>query len=76
MRWMNAGFRCVVCGHKANRVTLKDADMILCFVYPALLFWKVILFTEESGVLSLGNVITSRLLLAVVRSWALADVRG
>lgn len=56
-------------------VTLKDADMILCFVHPALLFWKVILFTDESGVLSLGNAITSRLLLAIVRSWALADVR-
>lgn len=53
----------------------KDADVILCFVHPALLCWKVILFTDESGVLSLGNAITSRLLLAIVRSWALADVR-
>lgn len=65
----------MVYGCKTNGVALKDSDMILCFVHPALLFWKVRLFTEEADVLSLGNAIINRLLLTIVKSWALADVR-
>lgn len=56
-------------------VARKDSDMVLCFVHPALLFWKGNLFTEESEVLSLGHAITNDLLLTIVRSWALADIR-
>lgn len=33
------------------------------------------MFTEESEVLSLGHAITNYLLLTIVRSWALADIR-
>lgn len=44
LRWMNACFVCVVCGHKASGVAPKDSDMLL-------FFWKVILFTEECDVL-------------------------
>lgn len=51
VRWMNACFMCAVCGHKASGVARKDSDVILCFVHPALFFWKVIVFTEESDVL-------------------------
>lgn len=75
LRGMNAHFSCVVCDHKMNGVALKDSDMILCFVHIALLFWKVVLFTEESDVLSLGNAVTNCLVLTAARPWALADVR-
>lgn len=57
------------CGRKASRVALKDSGVILCSLHLALLFWKAILFMEESAVLRLGKAVKNHLL-ATAGSWS------
>lgn len=66
---MNGGLGSVFCSCKASRVALKDSGVILCSLHLALLFWKAILFMEESAALRLGKAVKNHLL-AAAGSWS------